>query len=194
MSLGLVLLVAMMGSTGFQAEASRQEAGSNADTVDVPKPLYTRVRSDDRYVIGLIRRGYDQSPTFRELVDALQRTNVIVLVQPGLCAGGRIRSCLIAVAGSDRDRHIRIRLDPRHTVENGLIAAAAHELTHAVEVAERADVVDGAGLTALYRRIAIGRCGQGLSEECETTRALTTERTVYLELQRGESRPAVAKR
>jgi len=106
-------------------------------------------------------------------------------VQPGLCAGGRIRSCLVAVAGSPHDRHIRIRLDPQHTIENGLIAAAAHELQHAVELAENPDVVDGRTLTALYRRIASGRCGQGLSEECETERALLTERTVFQELQRS---------
>lgn len=167
MSLGLAVLVAMVGST----------TALGADT-----PLYTRVRSDDQYLIALIRRGYDRSPTFRALVDALQRSNVIVFVQPGLCVGGRIRSCLIAVAGSEHERHVRIRLDPRHTIENGLIAAAAHELQHAVEVAENPDVVDSASLRALYRRIAIGRCGQGSSDECETTRALTTEKAVYREL------------
>ena len=194
MSLGLVLLVAVMESTGLQAEAIRREGGAIAQTIEPSKPLYTRVRSEDRYLRGLIRRGYDQSPAFRELIDALQHSNVIVLVQPGLCAKGRIRSCLVAVDGSEHDRHIRIRLDPRHTIENGLIAAVAHELQHAVEVAESPDVLDSASLAALYRRIAIGRCGQGLSDECETTRALTTERTVYLELQRDDKRPAVSRR
>jgi hypothetical protein len=193
MSLGLVLLLAAIESTGLQGGAMCLEVRSNAQTIDSPRPLYTRVRSDNEYLIGLIRRGYDQSPAFRELVDALQYSNVIVFVQPGLCAGARIRSCLVAVAGSNHDRHIRIRVDPAHTIENGLIAAIAHELQHAIEVAERPDVLDSASLAALYRRIAIGRCGQGLSNECETTRALTTERTVYLELQRGETRPSARK-
>jgi hypothetical protein len=182
MSFVLAALVAMMGSTAFQEEATRKDAQSCTLQVDPPEPQYTRVRSDDRYLIELIRQGYDRSATFRRLVDTLQHSNVIVFVQPGSCVGGRVRSCLVAVAGSDHDRHIRIRLDPQHTIKNGLIAAIAHELQHAVEVAESPDVVDRASLAALYRRIAIGRCGRGLSEECETARALTTERTVYLEL------------
>jgi hypothetical protein len=181
MSLWLMLVMAITGSTAFEARGV-QETTTNAGPEDAARPLYTHVRSGDRYFIALIRRGYDRSPTFRALVDTLQHSNVIVLVQPGLCAGGRIRSCLVGVAGSAHNRHLRIRLDPQHTIENGLIATAAHELQHAVEVAENPDVVDGRSLAALYRRIAIGRCGQGQSEECETNRALATERTVYLEL------------
>jgi hypothetical protein len=192
MPYAVILLVVLTGSTAFE-----QAVEGNPATVrpeNEIRPLYTRVRSDDQYLIALIRRGYERSVAFRELVDRIQQSNVIVFVQPGLCAGGRIRSCLVGVAGSPHDRHIRIRLDPQHTIENGLIAAVAHELTHAVEVADRPDVVDSASLLALYRGIATGRCGQGLSEECETTRALTIERTVYLELQHGASRPAVSKK
>ena len=184
MSFVVILLVALTGTMAFGQPI--QEEATTGRPENAVRPLYSRVRSDDRYVIALIRKGYDGSVAFRELVDTIQRSNVIVFVQPGLCAGGRIRSCLIAVAGSEHDRHIRIRLDPQHTVENGLIAAAAHELQHAVELVEHPDVVDGGTLQALYRRIASGRCGQGLSEECETERALLTERTVFRELQRPE--------
>ena len=145
---------------------------------------YTRVRSTDGYMIALVRQGYDRSPTFRELVDTLQRSNVIVLVQPGMCAGGRIRSCLVSVSGSERDRHIRIKVDPRHTIKSGLIAAISHELQHAVEIAEHVEVTNASGTLELYRHIAFGRCHEGLSEECETERALVTERAVLIELLR----------
>jgi hypothetical protein len=145
---------------------------------------YTRVRSTDAYMIALVRQGYDQSPTFRELVDMIERSNVIVVVQPGLCAGGRIRSCLVSVSGSQRDRHVRIKVDASHTNGSGLIATVAHELQHAIEIAEHADVTDGARALKLYRQIAIGLCRAGLSEECETERALATERTVLVELLR----------
>jgi hypothetical protein len=180
----VILLVAFTG--GFAFGQPVQEGLTPERPQDAVRPLYSRVRSDDHYVMALIRKGYEGSAAFRELVDTIQRSNVIVFVQPGFCAKGRIRSCLVAVAGSEHDRHIRIRLDPQHTIENGLIAAAAHELQHAVEVVEHPDVVDGETLTILYRRIASGRCGQGLSEECETQRALLTERTVFRELQRLE--------
>jgi hypothetical protein len=156
----------------------------DAVTSDRNGPQYTRVRSTDGYMIALVRQGYEQSPTFRELVDTLQRSNVIVMVQPGMCAGGRIRSCLVSVSGSERDRHIRIRVDPRHTIKSGLIAAIAHELQHAVEIAEHVEVTNASGALELYRQIAFGRCHEGLSEECETERALVTERAVLIELLR----------
>ena len=147
--------------------------------------LFTRVRSTERFMITLIREGYEQSPTFRELVDRLQRSNIIVFVQPAVCAGRRIRSCLVSVSGSALERHIRILVDTR-TSKNALIATVAHELQHAVEIAEHPDVTDASGTIKLYRRIAFGRCHEGLSEECETMRALDTEKAVLIEVFRQE--------
>jgi hypothetical protein len=103
------------------------------------------------------------------------------LVQPATCAGGRIRSCLVSVNGSHHERHIRINVDP-HRSHDWLIATVAHELQHAVEIAEDPEVIDASGALKLYRRIALGRCHEGLSEECETTLALATERKVLEEL------------
>jgi hypothetical protein len=102
--------------------------------------LFTRVRSTQHFMIALSREGYDRSPAFRDLVDTLQRSNVIVFVQPAACAGGRIRSCLVSVNGSDGARHIRIHVDP-HTSRDRLIATVAHELQHAVEIAGHPDIV-----------------------------------------------------
>jgi hypothetical protein len=92
---------------------TREGAGDPGTIVapDSAAPLFTRVRSTERYMIALIREGYDRSATFRQLVDALQRSNVIVFVQPGYCAGGRIRSCLVGIGGSLLERHIRIKVD-----------------------------------------------------------------------------------
>ena len=56
-----------------------------------------------------------------------------------------------------------------------------HELQHAVEIAERLVVTDAASALKLYRRIAFGRCRDGLSEECEPRRALDSEKTVLRE-------------
>ena len=142
---------------------------------------FTRVRSTENFMIALVREGYDRSASFRELVDTLQRSNLIVVVQPGVCAGGRIRSCVVSVAGSLRERQIRIKIDP-HTSHDWLIATIAHELQHAVEIAERVDVTDGPRALELYRTIAIGRCREGLSEECETARALAVEKRTLEEL------------
>jgi len=158
-------------------------AVSSADHEDAPG-LFTRVRSTERFMIALIREGYDRSQGFRELVDQLQRSHVIVMVQPAECAHGRIRSCLVSVMAAGSERHIRIKIDTR-TSHNWLIATIAHELQHAVEVAEHPEVVDGPGLIKLYRQISYGRCRDGLWwEECETTRAAETEERVLVELMR----------
>jgi hypothetical protein len=170
----------------WQALVLALTVGAHVSTTpsDRGAPAYTRVRSMNPYVAALVREGYERSAAFRSLVDTLQQSNATVIVQPGICAGGRIRSCLVAVAGSMRERQIRITVDPRHTIRNGLIAAVGHELQHAVEIAEHPEVIDAATAVALYRQMALGRCGQGLSEECETERALETERAVLRELLR----------
>jgi hypothetical protein len=145
---------------------------------------FTRVRASESLMIALVREGYGRSPSFRDLVDTLQRSNVIVIVQPGICAGGRIRSCVVAVAGTLRERQIRIKVDTR-TSGNQLIATIGHELQHAVEIAENTEITDGPNALKLYRRLGIGRCRDGLSEECETERALTTEKRILVELSKA---------
>lgn len=144
---------------------------------------FTHVRAPETFMTELLVEGYDRSATLRGLVDSLQHSNVIVVVLPGLCAGGRIRSCVVSVAGSARDRQIRIKIDTR-TSHNRLIATIAHELLHALEIAERPDVTDGAAALRLYRQIGLGRCRDGLSDECETMRALETEKKVLEEISR----------
>jgi hypothetical protein len=161
--------------------------GKSGAAADDAPGLFTRVRSTQRFMIALIREGYDRSPGFRDLVDVLQQSNVIVFVQPTSCSGGRIRSCLVSVNGSRRERHIRVNVDT-HTSHDSLIATVAHELQHAVEIAEHPEVIDARGALALYRQIALGRCREGLSEECETTRALATERRVLEELSHARTR------
>src|SRR5437899_7640418 len=106
MSYALVVVVAVMGL---------QAAGASSDGTE--ELLYTRVRSTERYMIGLVREGYDRSPTFRQLVDTIQRSNVTVWVQPGLCSGGRIRSCIVSVSGSAQASYIWIKIDPQHTIK-----------------------------------------------------------------------------
>ena len=168
---GVVVVVAVMGLQTSEANANRTNS-----------MLYTRVRSTNRYIGALVREGYERSATVRELVHTIQGSNVTVWVEPGMCAGGRIRACLVSVSGSARARYIWIKIDPQHTIRDRLIAAIAHELQHAVEIAEEPDVTDASAVVSLYRRIAIGRCREGLSEECETERALEIEKIVNAQL------------
>jgi hypothetical protein len=203
MPLGLMLAVAIMGLSGAETARSSNQGGAAritdqvarpapdvrdvrahqaSENEGVAKPLFSHVRSTDGHIFALVQKGYMRSASFRVLVESIQRSNAIVMIQPGLCAGGRIRACLVGVEGTEQARHIRIKVDLRHGNEASLVGTIAHELQHAVEITERPEVTNASGLLRLYRSIAFGRCGKGLSDECETARALATERAVLLEL------------
>ena len=143
-------------------------------------------------MIALMREGYDRPPAFRDLIDALQTSNVIALVRPAVCAGGRIRSCVTSVNGSDRERHIRINVDTL-TSHNRLIATIAHELQHAVEIAERSDVVDGAQhATSVSGRLRWDDVAKVFRTSCETASAGRLRKVVLAELFGREPRRAEA--
>jgi hypothetical protein len=171
MSLASVLVATMLLGTG-EGMASQDGRGS--------VPL-VRLKPADAEMRRLIGDGFERSATFRALVDAIHRSNAVVIVQYGLCANGRFRSCVTNVDG-DRDRRsIRIKVNTRMT-DDRLIATIAHELHHAIEILSDPDVASPESVLALYRRIGTGPCRQGLSEACETDAALAAEATVMEEL------------
>jgi hypothetical protein len=88
------------------------------------------------------------------------------------------------VDGNQQQRHIRILVNTR-TTNDRLIATIAHELHHALEIAREPEVTTSLAALGLYRRIALGQCGKGLSEQCETDAALRTEALVLKELDRN---------
>lgn len=153
-------------------------------TVVDEAPRLVRVKPADAEMRRLVLSGHARSETFRALMNEIHRTNVVVVIQFGQCARGRVRSCVSHVEGDSRQRHIRIKLNTSATT-NGLIATIAHELHHALEIAREPDVTNSDQALALYRRIALGRCGEGLDERCETEAALQVETQVNQELARG---------
>jgi hypothetical protein len=148
---------------------------------DVP---LVRLKPADPEMRRLIADGYRRSPSFRALVEAIHQTNGIVIVQFGLCANGRFRSCVTNVDGDETRRNIRIKVNTR-TTDDRLIATIAHELQHAMEILREPDVFTAERALALYRRIGTGACAKGLSDACETDGALTLESQVQSELDRA---------
>jgi hypothetical protein len=144
-----------------------------------------RLKPADPEIRRLMADGYGRSATFRALVDRVHQSAAMVVVQFGLCANGRFRSCVTNVGGDSRMRHIRIKVNTR-TTDDRLIATIAHELQHAVEILEDTAAIDAESALALYRRIGTGTCRDGLSEACETNAALAIERAVLNELDRAE--------
>jgi hypothetical protein len=170
---GLLLLVAALTDRTIDAFDER---------------VVTRVRGLDDEFRALIREGDERSATFRGLVDEIQRSNTIVMVQYGLCAKGQVRSCVTHVSGDTNARNIRIVINTR-TTNDRLIATIGHELQHAVEIIRTPEATGPEKVMRLYRKIGNGECAKGRSDRCETDAALAIERTVLDELDQSPRRP-----
>jgi len=91
-----------------------------------------------------------RSTTFRGLVDGIGRTDALVYVEAGVCAFGHLDACLLPYTASPpAARYLRIVLtQPVPTgCRNRVIALIGHDLRHALEVAERPDVIDVPSMT-----------------------------------------------
>jgi len=172
-----------MGSrTWWVLGAIAMVVGGSAVRADQDERVFTRVRAADDQFRLLIREGDARSTTFRAMVDEIQQSNALVMVQFGLCAKGQVRSCVSHVGGDARTRTIRILINPR-TTNDRLIATIAHELQHALEIIRQPEITNGEQVMQLYRRIGTGKCAEGRSDRCETEAALAVERQVLRELE-----------
>jgi hypothetical protein len=130
---------------GLLAIAQLDAAGPGSDA-------FRRIRPMQKDGARLLAIGIERSPTFRRLVDRLERSNVIVYVdlRPDMppYRGGSLRF----LARSATDRFLKIQLNRAFTGKT-LVALLGHELQHAVEVADAGSVDSVADLRDLYRRL-----------------------------------------
>jgi hypothetical protein len=101
-----------------------------------PSPIRTELRD----LAQLAARTYEQSATFRDLVATLKSTDVVVYLTYGECAEDA-NACLRFVSKAGPHRYLLVKLDPfRSPFEQpGLLA---HELQHAVDIGQDAQIVD----------------------------------------------------
>jgi hypothetical protein len=112
-------------------------------------PRRPPIRSTDRRLRLLLADGGRVSPTFRALVARLRASDVVVYLQCDGPAGPDGRLTFLSSAGGYRYVVVRMARFPRAQQ----IAMMAHELQHAVEIAEMPAIVDGPSLVREYRRI-----------------------------------------
>jgi hypothetical protein len=145
------------------------------------------VRASDPKVLTLFRAGLSRSATFRQLVDTLDQSDVIVYVEPKLTreALGGFLSHAVATGGAYRYLHIAVDI---RGADGRLVALFAHELQHAVEVAQHDDVRDEHGMAQLFDRLAV-KFGCGGTTCSETQAAKDVEATVAAELKHQGIRP-----
>jgi hypothetical protein len=151
---------------------------SGATDPDPDRGRGARVRGLGSFVRSLIADTAARSATVRDLLARLTGSDVIVYVEmTGTPEIPTARTKLVTTAPGVRFLRIGISL----TVPfNDLAPLLAHELQHAVEIAEHRDVTDDEGVRRLYDRIgrALGR------DRFETDAAHDVERAVRAELRR----------
>lgn len=141
----LVLLIATLSAGRLAAAPPDTERESTA--AGLP-----RVRTFDAQLLELMRRGYEESPTFRHLVDTIERSNLIVYVERHNRFHDHEAGCLRLARQAGGHRYMRISLSTSLN-DRELVIFMAHEFMHAVEVAAAEEVVDQRGLRDLYCRI-----------------------------------------
>lgn len=110
-----------------------------------------RIRSLGEHARLVVRRGIALSPTFRELAARIERSDVIVYVSiesrpPGKCAGA-----IRFLTASPYFRLLHVVLD-QDLPPKEMVALLAHELQHAIEVADAPDIRDLESFREYYER------------------------------------------
>jgi hypothetical protein len=125
------------------------------------------VRAMDPRILPLIDWGLSRSATFRSLIAMLEDSDVIVYVDAkrGRQALGGYLTHNIVTSGRYRYLHAAVETTGSR---RRLVALLAHELQHAVEVAQSPDARDVEALERLFGRLAVPGCG---SSTCYETQA-----------------------
>jgi hypothetical protein len=115
---------------------------------------YARIRPMQQVGERLLADGIAHSATFRQLIDRLDHSNVIVYVDVRPDMPSQLGGSLRFLARSATDHFLKIQLNHAYHGKT-LVALLAHELQHAVEVADAGNVGSADELRRLYRRVGI---------------------------------------
>src|SRR5215475_12025892 len=117
------------------------------------------IRSSDSNVLALFTDGMSRSATFRQLVEELDNSDVVVYVDVKTTRqtlGGYLAHNVV-VAGAYRYVHVAVDV---HGANGRLVPLLAHELQHAIEVAQDSSVRDEVSMERMFERLAIAfGCG-----------------------------------
>ena len=181
------LLVATL--SGAMLASEPRSDGSPVRTVPLPRPsdveiellLHSperRVRTTDARLAKMLELGAHRSATFAGLLAAIERTDVIVYIETDKTMESKLDGRLLLLPISNTQRYLRIQIRAG-LGRDELVPLIAHELRHALEVADEPDVRDQAGMIRLYERI--GETSWGL-HAYDTAAARSTGRQVRIEL------------
>jgi hypothetical protein len=141
---------------------------------------FRHVRSSNESLRAAFHTGYDQSPTFRTLMDQLETARVVVYVEPAInISGGREGELLHVVSGSPELPILRV------LVRSGLgsrrtLSILAHELQHVVEASAGGSLSSSRAMQTAFGALDPEHAHGAQSFETDAARAV--ERRVLDEL------------
>jgi hypothetical protein len=140
-----------------------------------------RVRTLDSHLRALVEQGLRESPTFRALVARLEQSDVIVYLFPDVSPPTGVAGRLTFLSATGGVRYVAVRLRPLGSSVRE-VAMLAHELQHAVEIAERSSIVDDESLKREYLRIGHPRPWILQGTAFDTRAAIDAGHQVYREV------------
>ena len=141
---------------------------------------HRHVRASEPRILALLEIGLSRSATFRNLVATLDASDVIVYVEPKLTRqnlGGYLAHRIVARGGY---RYLRIAIEMQGA-EGRSVPLLAHELQHAVEIAQTPEAIDAESLEQAFVRLAV-RFGCSRASCYETQAAQDVQQIVGDEL------------
>ena len=168
----LSLLPLLLSAATLSAPAPARSVHALLDAPD------RHVRTIDKRVQRLLATGVKRSPTFAALIASLNTSDVIVYIEPTQTLPTSLAGRLLLMPISGQQRYLRVQVALTMNPDE-MISVIAHELRHAIEVADAPDVRNETGLVKLYERI--GR-RSGVPHCYETDAAQDAARHVRREL------------
>jgi hypothetical protein len=135
------------------------------------------VRTHNPFLASLIADSVRVSPTLAAMIDRVEQSDVIIFFEAVPRFDSNLRGCLHFMGAAGNYRYLRAQIKTMMT-RFDIVASLAHELQHAIEIAEHPDVRSEADLEELYRRIGHER----QARRFETDEAQSVGRTVRAEM------------
>jgi hypothetical protein len=132
-----------------------------------PPPHLRPQTTDARQLVAEATR---RSASIRDMVDRLERSDVIVYIRHRVFAESGLEGWIGILSTAAGRRYLVIELACGRPL-NDQMATLGHELHHALEIADQPSVVDPRSLAALYKRIGIRTTGFGPAQMFETAGA-----------------------
>src|SRR5512138_397738 len=132
---GFLVMASAIGLAGQPASAS---------------PM-SHVRTTEPQIARIVATGIARSATFRRLIDTMNASDVIVYLEPKLSRSALSGYLAHRVVAAGTVRYVKIAVD-LHGGEDRLVGLVAHELQHAVEVAQAPSIRDSAAMVRLFEQ------------------------------------------